>query len=64
MKVRDVIKPIESDGWYFKRMRGDHRVYHHPMKLGLVVVAGQPRDDVPIGTLGQIFREAGLKKNG
>ncbi len=63
MKVRDVIKRIEADGWYFKRMRGDHRVYHHPVKPGIVIVAGHPASDVPVGTLGQIFKEAGLKKN-
>ena len=63
MKVRDVIKRIEADGWYFKRMRGDHRIYHHAVKTGIVVVAGQPSADVPSGTLSQIFKEAGLKKN-
>ncbi len=62
MKVRDVIKRTETDGWYFKRMRGDHRVYHHPTKPGNVVVAGQPRDDVPTGTLGNIWKQAGLPK--
>ena len=62
MKVRDVIKRVEADGWFFKRMRGDHRIYHPPTKSGIVVVAGHPADDVPIGTLGQIFKEAGLKK--
>lgn len=43
-------------------MRGDHRIYHPPTKSGIVVVAGHPADDVPIRTLGQIFKDAGLKK--
>ena len=64
MKVRDVIKRIETDGWYLKRTRGDHRIYHHPDKPGIVVVAGHPAGDVPAGTLGQIFKQAGVDKNG
>jgi predicted RNA binding protein YcfA (HicA-like mRNA interferase family) len=45
MKVRDAIKLIEKDGWRLKRTRGDHRVYTHPQKNGIVVVPGIP---VPI----------------
>ncbi|MFA5414204.1 MAG: type II toxin-antitoxin system HicA family toxin [Methanoregula sp.] len=29
-KIRKVIKIIESDGWYLKRVSGDHRQY--PMR--------------------------------
>ncbi len=27
-------------------MRGSHRIFHHPTKPGIVVVAGKPSDDV------------------
>jgi predicted RNA binding protein YcfA (HicA-like mRNA interferase family) len=40
MKVRDAIKLIEKEGWTIKRTRGDHRVYVHPIKPGIVVVPG------------------------
>ncbi|MFA5213026.1 MAG: type II toxin-antitoxin system HicA family toxin [Methanoregula sp.] len=30
VKIRKVIKIIESDGWYLKRVSGDHRQY--PMR--------------------------------
>jgi predicted RNA binding protein YcfA (HicA-like mRNA interferase family) len=36
MKVREVIRLIEKDGWYQVRTRGDHRQYKHPLKPGLV----------------------------
>jgi len=36
MKVRDVIKMIESDGWYPVTMKGGHRQYKHPTKTGRV----------------------------
>lgn len=61
MKVRDVIRRIESDGWQFERQRGSHRVYTHPNKPGTVTVAGANGKDIPSGTLGNILRQAGLK---
>jgi predicted RNA binding protein YcfA (HicA-like mRNA interferase family) len=62
MKVRDIIKRIEDDGWYFKRMRGDHRVYKHSTKRGNVVVSGHPSVDPPTGTQANIWKQAGLPK--
>jgi predicted RNA binding protein YcfA (HicA-like mRNA interferase family) len=60
MKVRDVIKRLEADGWYLARTRGSHRQYTHPTKPGLVTVAGKPGDDLAPGTLRSIWRQAGL----
>jgi len=34
MKVRDVIKLVEQDGWQLVRTRGSHRQYHHAAKAG------------------------------
>jgi predicted RNA binding protein YcfA (HicA-like mRNA interferase family) len=62
MKVREVIKKIEQDGWYLDRTRGSHRQYKHAIKPGLVTVAGKPNEDLGPGTLNSIFRQAGLKK--
>jgi predicted RNA binding protein YcfA (HicA-like mRNA interferase family) len=45
MKVRDVIKELERDGWRLDRMRGSHRQYKHSTKPGLVTVPGKPGDD-------------------
>jgi len=61
MKVRDVIKRLEQDGWRLVRTKGSHRQYHHPIKPGTVTVAGQPSADIPPGTLNNIFKQAGLK---
>jgi predicted RNA binding protein YcfA (HicA-like mRNA interferase family) len=62
MKVRDVIKLIEQDGWHLERTRGSHRQYQHPAKPGTVTVAGHPSDDMPTGTLNSVLKQAGLKK--
>lgn len=64
MKVRDVIKLIEADGWYLSRQRGSHRQFKHPTKSGLVTVPGKPNGDVPAGTLKNILEQAQLPKPG
>src|SRR5579885_4186 len=58
MKVRDVIKLIEADGWYLISTEGDHRQYKHPTKRGRVTVVGHPGKEVPPGTLISIFKQA------
>jgi predicted RNA binding protein YcfA (HicA-like mRNA interferase family) len=63
MKVRDVIRLIESDGWRHVRTRGSHRQFQHPTKPGTVTVAGKPGLDVPPGTLNSILKQAGLKRS-
>lgn len=62
MKVRDVIKIIEKEGWYLVRMRGSHRQYKHPTKKGLVTIPGKLSDELAPGTLNSVFKQAGLKK--
>jgi predicted RNA binding protein YcfA (HicA-like mRNA interferase family) len=33
MKVRDVIKKLEADGWVHVRTTGSHRQFKHPRSL-------------------------------
>lgn len=40
MKVREVIKLIEEDGWDLARTRGSYRHLKHPIKSGLITIAG------------------------
>jgi predicted RNA binding protein YcfA (HicA-like mRNA interferase family) len=51
MKVRDVIKRLEKDGWYLVATEGSHRQYKHPSKIGRVTVPGKRGDDLAPGTL-------------
>ncbi len=62
MKVRDVIKIVEEDGWYQVAMKGSHRQYKHPLKSGRVTIAGQLSKEVPPGTLLSIFKQAQLSR--
>ncbi len=61
MKIRDIIKLLEEDGWTLVRQRGSHRQFKHTSKPGLVTVAGKPGDDLALGTLNSVFKPAGLK---
>ncbi len=61
MKVADVIRLIEADGWSVVAIRGSHRQYKHPDKPGRVTIAGKPSDDLAPGTLNSILKQAGLK---
>jgi predicted RNA binding protein YcfA (HicA-like mRNA interferase family) len=61
MKVRDVIKRIEADGWVHVRTRGSHRQFNHATKRGVVTVPGKPNDELASGTLNNILKQAGLK---
>jgi len=62
MKIRDVIKMIESDGWYLVVTKGSHRQYKHPVKPGRVTIAGHPNDDLAPGTLSSVLKQSGLKE--
>ena len=62
MKVREILRMLDEDGWYLDRTRSSHRQYKHPAKPGLVTVPGKPNDDLGAGTLNSILKQAGLKK--
>jgi predicted RNA binding protein YcfA (HicA-like mRNA interferase family) len=61
VKVRDLIRLLENDGWYLARTKGSHRQFKHGTKRGTVTVAGKPNIDVPPGTLNSILKQADLK---
>jgi predicted RNA binding protein YcfA (HicA-like mRNA interferase family) len=61
VKVREVIRLLEADGWYLVATRGSHRQFKHPTKPGRVTVAGKPSDDLAPGTLKSILTQAQLR---
>ena len=60
MKVRELIKMLQRDGWVQTRARGSHRQFTHPVKPGTVTVAGKAGVDVPPGTLNSVLKQANL----
>jgi predicted RNA binding protein YcfA (HicA-like mRNA interferase family) len=61
VKVRELIRMIEADGWRQVRQRGSHWQFKHPIKPGLVTIAGSPADDLAAGTLNSVLKQSGLK---
>ena len=61
MKVREVIRTVERNGWILVRTKGSHRQYKHPAKPGLVTIPGKMGDDLAVGTMNSIMKQAGLK---
>jgi predicted RNA binding protein YcfA (HicA-like mRNA interferase family) len=60
-KIKDIIKLIESDGWYLITQRGSHRQYKHLTKKGRVTIPGKPSDDVYPKLEQNILKQAGLR---
>jgi predicted RNA binding protein YcfA (HicA-like mRNA interferase family) len=61
MKVRDIIRLIENEGWYQTAQRGSHQQFKHPIKPGKVTIAGHPSAEMDKGTYNNILKQAGLK---
>ncbi len=41
MKVRDILRALEADGWQLVRTSGSHRQFKHATKKGVVTVSGK-----------------------
>lgn len=61
VKVRELIRVLEDDGWRKVRTTGSHRQFKHFAKPGVVTVAGRLGLAVPFGTMKSILKQAGLK---
>ena len=61
MKVRELLRLLEQDGWYLVRTRGSHRPLRHSTRPGTVTVSGNAGADVPRGTLGAILKQARIQ---
>jgi len=62
MKGKELLTLLEADGWFLARQSGSHRQFKHPTKLGLcTVLFHNASDDIPIGTLNSVLKQAGLK---
>jgi predicted RNA binding protein YcfA (HicA-like mRNA interferase family) len=61
VKVGEVIKAIEADGWRQVRQRGSHRHFQHLTKSGTVTVPGHLGDEMALKTLSSIWKQAKMK---
>lgn len=61
VKVRDLLRRVEANGWKHVRTTGSHRHYKHPIKPNVLTIPGHPNDDLPVGTLRSILKAAALE---
>lgn len=61
MKVREVIRLLEKNGWVEMRSRGSHRHFKHPQQAFVITVTWQPRKGTGYRHLEPILKKAGLK---
>ena len=62
IKVTEIIKLLERDGWYFFTQKGSHKQYKHPVKQGKVTVPDHGKnDELEHFLVDSILRQAGIK---
>ena len=59
LNSKEIIKIIEADGSQLVRVTGSHHHFKHPVKKGLVTVP-HPKRTLPVGTIKNIMKQAGL----
>jgi predicted RNA binding protein YcfA (HicA-like mRNA interferase family) len=61
IKIKELIKIIEDDGWYQVRQKGSHRQFHHSIKKGTVTINGKASDDLSHFLIKSIEKQADIK---
>jgi predicted RNA binding protein YcfA (HicA-like mRNA interferase family) len=59
---RDIVARLLRDGFEEKSVRGSHHKFVHPRTRRQVIVA-HPKRDLPRGTVGRIYKQAGWEKD-
>ena len=60
MKVNEMIRLIEKDGWQCVRQAGSHRIYRHLLKQGIVIIPDHGSKELKKGTEMSMRRKAGI----
>jgi len=61
LKVSEVIRLLEADGWHLYTTKGDHRQFKHPEKAGKVTLCGKQSLTLDQFLLNSIFKQAGWR---
>jgi predicted RNA binding protein YcfA (HicA-like mRNA interferase family) len=61
MKVRELIRLLEKNGWQEMRSKGSHRHFKRANERAVITVPGNDGKDLAPGTLNAILKKAGLK---
>jgi predicted RNA binding protein YcfA (HicA-like mRNA interferase family) len=61
MTAKQIEKLVKSNGWYFERQKGSHKIYKHETIKGIVVIPFHGKKDLPKGTEQSILKKAKIK---
>jgi predicted RNA binding protein YcfA (HicA-like mRNA interferase family) len=59
---KKVIGILKKNGFLFKRSKGSHFIFQHPVTKRRIIVPYHSKD-LPTGTLISILKQAGISKN-
>ena len=59
---KKIIEILERKGFILDRVKGSHHIYYHPETKKRVVVPLH-KNELPVGTLMEILRQAGIEKD-
>lgn len=62
MKPKKLISFLESKGFVHKRSKGSHQIFYNEITKKLTVVPYHNKD-LPVGTLHEILKQAGINKD-
>jgi len=60
---KQLLKVLEGEGWYVKRIRGSHHIMRHPTIPDALPVPIHGNRPIKRGTLGNILRTAGISRD-
>jgi predicted RNA binding protein YcfA (HicA-like mRNA interferase family) len=58
-----LIKVLEQHGFVYKRSKGSHQLYYHPLTNKTIIVPVHGGKDIKKGTFLAILKQAGIDKN-
>jgi predicted RNA binding protein YcfA (HicA-like mRNA interferase family) len=62
LDAQKVIRILEKKGFVLSRVKGSHHLFYHP-ELKRRVVVPVHGGDIPIGTLREILKQAGIERD-
>ena len=60
LKVKQLIRLVESNGWVEFQSRGSHRFFRHAERKGIIQVPFHGNRDLPGWLVVKILKQAGL----
>lgn len=62
MTYRELEAKLKKDGWVMDRQTGSHKVFVHESRKEVIVLSGHhPGDQIRVGMLHKIMKQAGWK---